>query len=134
MRGSAIAHPNTHGTQESHSRDSERAVPEDIDVATPVAEDEAGEDVDAGCEVIEGVEDELVAVFDRVPPPVLDEVLPAEALVVCAPPVVAVSVVADTPVVMIGPPGFSDVIFGSGLPVNIVVSKTHTPPMHVYPT
>jgi hypothetical protein len=126
--GSPITQATPHAIQESRPSESELAAPELVDAAAPAEEDEAGEDDDATWEVIDTEEDECASVFDvEFAPPVLDVAPPVAALVVFASPVLAVSVVADIPVVLIGPPGLSEVIFGNGLPVNRAVSRTHVP-------
>jgi hypothetical protein len=84
--------------------------------------------LDAACEVIDG-EDECDSVLDVVDwtSPVFDVSPAVVVVVVFASPVLVLSVLADIPVVLIGPPGLSEVIFGRGLPVNRAVSRTHVP-------
>jgi hypothetical protein len=127
MSGSPIAQANPHATHESIAAESELAAPELVDAAAPADEDESSED-DGACEVIDAEDNECASDLDvDFVSPVLDVAPPVAALVVFVSPVVAVSVVADIPVVLIGPPGLSEVIFGSGLPVNRAVSRTHVP-------
>jgi hypothetical protein len=129
--GNPIAQANPHATHESQSIESEPAAPELVDAAAPAEEDEEGEPVNITCEVIDG-EDECISVIDvDFASPVLDVAPPVAALVVFASPVLVASVVADMPVVLIGPPGLSDVIIGRGLPVNRAVSRTHVPSLQV---
>lgn len=98
-----------------------------MDAAAPAEEDEAAEELDATWEVVDG-EDECDSVLDvDFASPVLDVTPPVAALVVFASLVLVLSVLADIPVVLIGPPGLSEVIFGRGLPVNRAVSRTHVP-------
>lgn len=72
------------------------------------------------------------------------EVVFASPVLIVAPPVaaevvfassVAVSVVPDIPVVLMGPPGLSEVRvrIGSGFPVKRAVSRTHAPALQMYP-
>lgn len=125
--GSPIAQAKPHATHEFCSSESELAAPELVDAAAPEEEDDAGED-DNACEVIDGEDDECAPVLDvDFVSPVLDVAPPVAALVVFSSPVLVVSVVADIPVVLIGPPGLSEVIIGSGLPVSRAVSRTHVP-------
>lgn len=125
--GSPITQANPHATHEYCSSESELAAPELVVAAAPAEEVEAGEDEDA-CEVIDTEDDECASDLEvDFVSPVLEAVPPVAVLVVFASPVLVASVVADIPVVLIGPPGSSEVIFGSGLPVNRAVSRTHVP-------
>jgi hypothetical protein len=128
--GNPIAQANPHATHKSISSGSEAAAPELVDAAAPADEDEAGEDEDA-CEVIDAEADECASDLEvDFASLVLDVAPPVAVPVVFASPVLVASVVADMPVVLIGPPGLSEVIFGSGLPVNRAVSRTHVPAWH----
>lgn len=132
--GNPTTHATPHATHEFHSSVNELAAPELVAAAIAEDEDEAGEEVDTTCEVIDGEEDECAAVLEvDTAPPVLNVASPVAALVVFASPVVAVSVEADMPVVLIGPPGLSEVRIGSGFPVKWAVSRTHVPSLQVYP-
>lgn len=135
MSGNPTAQAIPHATHESHSIASEPATPELVAAATAEEDKEAGADVETTCDVIDGEEPEC--------PPPLEVVFASPGLVV-APPVaavvvfaspVAVSVVPDMPVVLIGPPGLSEVRvrIGSGFPVKWAVSRTHAPALQMYP-
>lgn len=124
--GNPTAQATPHATHESHSTASEPATPELVAAAAEEEDDkEADADVETTCDVIDGEEPEC--------PPPLEVVFASPVLVVASP--VAVSVVPDMPVVLIGPPGLSEVRvrIGSGFPVKWAVSRTHAPALQMYP-
>ena len=132
--GNPTAQAIPHATHESHSTTSEPAKPELV-AAAAAEEDEAGADAETTCDVIDGDEDECSPVLEVVfASPVLVVAPPVAAEVVFAS-LVAVSVVSDIPVVLMGPPGLSEVRvrIGSGFPVKWAVSRTHAPALQMYP-